>query len=67
MAKKFITNWDTVPVCVDAYYASELLRVSHQLVCRYCRQGRLKAVLVGREWRISKDALREYVDGGKEL
>lgn len=44
-----------------------LLQVSHQLVCRYCGQGRLKAALVGREWRISKDALREYIDGGKEL
>lgn len=51
---KYITKWDEVPLFVDTFYVSELLKVSHALVCKMCRSGQLSACKVGKDWRIGK-------------
>ena len=45
--------------------AARYLRVHEQTVYSLLRSGRLKGVKVGREWRIHKEALDEYLKGNK--
>lgn len=40
--------------------AGEILHVSERTVTRMCASGELKAVKVGHQWRINRDALLEY-------
>jgi excisionase family DNA binding protein len=41
---------------------AELLRVDVQTVRRWCREGRLRAVKVGRSWRVKKDVVDAIVE-----
>lgn len=42
---------------------SKLLGVHYQSVMNWVRSGKLRAVKLGRVWRISKEALAEFVKG----
>lgn len=37
--------------------AAELLRVDRRTVTRLCREGKLKSVRIGRQWRINAEEL----------
>ena len=41
--------------------AAALLKTSHQQIRRMIQNGELPAVKVGREWRISRNALLDYL------
>ncbi|MBM6665343.1 helix-turn-helix domain-containing protein [Flavonifractor plautii] len=41
--------------------AAALLKTSRQQICRMIQNGELPAVKVGREWRISRNALLDYL------
>jgi excisionase family DNA binding protein len=41
-----------------------VLRVTEQTVRSMIRDGRLNAIKVGRGWRVERDALKRYVEGG---
>lgn len=45
---------------VSSFYASCLLQVDESTVYRMCSAGKLKAVKVGRNWRINRDALLKF-------
>ena len=41
--------------------AGELMGISVQGVRRMCREGRIKAVKVGKQWRINRDYLMGFM------
>jgi len=43
------------------------LQVADETVYRYIRSGKLKAIRVGGLWRVSKEALEEFLNGGEKL
>ena len=43
---------------------SKVLKVSRQAVCKAISEGRIKALKVGKRYRISKDWLEEYLKNG---
>jgi len=40
---------------------ARILRVTLRTVERYCKQGKLRAVKVGRLWRIPRSSLEEFL------
>jgi acetyl-CoA synthetase len=40
---------------------ARILRVTTRTVERYCKKGRLRAVKVGRLWRIPRSSLEEFL------
>lgn len=40
---------------------SELLKVTKRTLYNYVRSGKLEAVKVGREWRVTEDQLRNFL------
>jgi len=42
--------------------AAEILGLTQSLVRRYCRDGRLPCIRVGRSWAITQEALDEFRD-----
>ena len=43
---------------------SKVLKVSRQAVCKAISEGRIKALKVGKRYRISKEWLEEYLRNG---
>lgn len=61
-----VKHWDEVPLIVDPYYVSEMLRTSVNTVYAWIKQGRLKAVkLGGRAWRINRCDLMAFLEVGE--
>lgn len=45
---------------------AKLLRVSKRTVERLCQSGKLRAIRVGRLWRIPRSSLEEFLRGPQE-
>lgn len=50
------------PLLIDAKEAGRRLGLKVWVVRDLCASGELRAGKVGREWKISPDSVREYVD-----
>lgn len=46
--------------------ALEVLKVTKRTLYRYIKAGQIKAVRLGREYRITEDALRDFLEHGTE-
>lgn len=46
--------------------ALEVLKVTRRTLYRYIKAGQLKAVRLGREYRITEDALKDFLEHGTE-
>ncbi|MCF6413164.1 helix-turn-helix domain-containing protein [Collinsella tanakaei] len=46
--------------------AASIVNVSARTVTRLCGQGKLKAIKIGAQWRINRDALLEFAGLGSE-
>lgn len=44
----------------------EVLKVTKRTLYNYIKAGQLKAFKVGREWRVTEDALREFTEHGTQ-
>lgn len=53
---------DSMPTITTVKELAEILRTSTQTIIRDIKRGRLKAVKVGNGWRITKDAVVEYLE-----
>jgi len=42
---------------------AQILSVTHRTVWNYVKAGKLKAVKIGREWRVSEETLRQFIYG----
>ncbi|MFQ5859499.1 MAG: helix-turn-helix domain-containing protein, partial [Anaerolineae bacterium] len=47
---------------LTAEEAAAYLRVSHHTVWRWCKEGRLPAFQINREWRIRRSKLEELIE-----
>lgn len=50
----------TMPPLMTPKQSGDLMGVSTRTVARLCESGKLKAVKVGTQWRINRDALLEF-------
>lgn len=41
---------------------AEMLSLSPYTIREWCKSGKIKGIKIGRDWRISRDALKEYVN-----
>lgn len=46
--------------------ALEVLKVTQRTLYRYIKAGQLKAIKLGREYRITEDALKDFLERGTE-
>ena len=46
--------------------ALEILKVSQRTLYRYIKAGQIKAIKLGREYRITGEALREFLERGTD-
>lgn len=60
-----VVGWDQVPIVIDLPYVAVVLGANPEVIRRYLASGKLKGFKVGREWRINKSDLMEFV-GAKE-
>lgn len=44
----------------------DILKVTRRTLYNYIKAGKLKAVKIGKYWRVSHDALQEFVENGTE-
>lgn len=42
----------------------ELLQVTRRTLYNWIKSGKLKAFRIGKEWRVTKDALEEFTETG---
>jgi len=63
MKQKPVTNWDDVPVIIDPVYVARLLGVTPTRVREMCRKEQIPNTKLGKLWRISKEDLRNYMEG----
>lgn len=62
-----VTSMDQIPVVVDTPYLAQLLRINQKIVERYCREGRIRATKIARQWRIPKEEVMRICGGGVEI
>lgn len=60
-----VVGWDQVPIVIDLPYVAVVLGANPEVIRRYLASGKLRGFKVGREWRINKSDLMEFV-GAKE-
>ena len=58
-----VCSWDEVPVLIDSVLAARILGFTVEYTRRLLQQGKIPAHKMERDWRISKDAFRAYVEG----
>ena len=58
-------NWNQVPVVINLPFVAVILKANPEVVRRYLASGKLKGFKVGKEWRINKSDLMDFV-GVKE-
>lgn len=59
--QKCPTNWSDIPICVDVPYACVMLGMSYEGLLRQIRKKKIKATIVGREYRITKTELQRIL------
>ena len=61
--KRALTEEDRATRAFDVTQTAEYLSLDRTTVLRMCNQGRIKAVKIGRDWRISKAELDRLLLG----
>lgn len=56
-------DWDTLPVVLTLNEVANILRVTRQTVAKYIDNGLLKAGKTDRNYFVSKDNLKAFLDG----
>lgn len=59
--RRYITNWDEVPVIIDIPYVASIIGMTYEYTRRMIMKGEIPAHKVGNSWRINKNELREYL------
>lgn len=56
-------NWEQLDVVLNIEQVCAILRISRPTAIKLMTQGEIPARKVGLQWRISRDALRRYLEG----
>ncbi|MBR5826633.1 MAG: helix-turn-helix domain-containing protein [Clostridia bacterium] len=69
MRKKliYIRDWNQLPPVLTVQEVAMLMQTNEQVIRKYAREKLIPAVKFGKSWRFEKNALREYMEGGKAL
>lgn len=59
------TVWEELDPFMTPEEVGKVLKVSLSTVKRYLYNGELKGEKIGRQWRISRDALRDFFEKDK--
>ena len=58
-------TWEALPLVMDTFEAAEVMHCHTETVKRLLRRGELKGNKVGgKNWRVTRDAVKEYLEGG---
>lgn len=57
------TDWNKVPLILNTTQAGLLLQMTPDRLSRLCRSGAIPAMQLGNKWRISREAIREKLNG----
>ncbi len=57
-----VTDWADLPVLLDAVLVARILGYSLEYTRLLLVQGKIPAHKMDRDWRISKDAFRAYIE-----
>lgn len=49
-----------LPELLDTRQAAQVLNVTPRMVTDLCKKGRIKAVRLGKLWRVNRDALLDF-------
>lgn len=63
MSEKNYVNWDKIPVALTIDECAELLRIHRNTVLRMLERGTLTGWKAGRAWRISRDLIKNLLEG----
>jgi len=58
-----VRNWSKVKLVLTAREAAEIMGCSPYTMGQYLIKGIVPGVRVGRSWRVSRDALRDFLEG----
>lgn len=61
MTKQF-TSWEQLPVILDIPQVACLLCLHPNTVTRLCRTGQLTGRKIGREWRVNKESVMNFMN-----
>lgn len=65
MNRNYINSLDELPLALTVQEAGEALRVGRNTAYDLVRCGRLRSVRVGRQLRVPRDALIEFLEGAR--
>lgn len=58
-----VTNWDELPAVLTAGECARFLRVHLNTVKKLLAEGLLPGQKIGRQWRVDKENLKQYMAG----
>ncbi|MBR1810760.1 MAG: helix-turn-helix domain-containing protein [Clostridia bacterium] len=58
------TDWSSVPAVMSVEDLCCLMHITEQTAFKMLSEKKIPAEKVGREWRIDKEAVRSYLNGG---
>lgn len=61
--RKPCTDLSREPELMTVAQTARVLQMSPETIKRWCRDGALPAMKIGKEWRISHDAIRARLEG----
>lgn len=64
MQRRFYTNWNLAPALLTTEQAGMLLQMTPEHVKRLCARGDLPAQKIGKLWRVDKERLKAWMEGG---
>lgn len=56
-------DWNRVPLMLTIDQAAVLIQITPEHLRTLCRKGIVPAMQLGQEWRISRDVVRERLNG----
>ena len=61
---RIVYNWKDVPLCVDLPWVMAILAISEVTATKLLKNGDLRGIKAGREWRITKEELQRFLREG---
>ena len=59
-----VKSWDELPQVIGMSELCMVLRITRPTALKYLRERKIAAVKMDKDWRIDKDAVREFLKGG---
>lgn len=58
------TQWSDLPLVLTSDQAAAVLQLTRRTVANMLDRGDLRGVKIGKEWRISRAELQQFIEGG---